>query len=111
LLTLPSILIYAEERSYYDFPEELSNNPANILELKLGEMTPFTMYSHGRLDLNPFDKNIGKYQVQARLIDKRTQKVVSASGFLVTVESSDKDPKKAKCPDKGKDSLCIPRIS
>jgi hypothetical protein len=29
----------------------------------------------------------------------------------VTVESSDKDPKKARCHDKGKDSKCIPRIS
>jgi hypothetical protein len=104
VLTLPSILIYALERSYYDFPAELANHPANILEVKLGELNSFTSYSHGRLDFNPLNKNIGRYQVQARLIDKRTLIVVSASAFQVTVEGSEKDPKKARCPDKGKDS-------
>jgi hypothetical protein len=74
-------LIYAEERSFYDFPAELANHPANILELKLGELHYFTTYSHGRLDFNPSNKNLGRYQVQARLIDKRTLKVVSASAF------------------------------
>jgi hypothetical protein len=74
-------LIYAEERSYYDLPTELANHPANIFELKLGELTPFTAYSHGRLDFKPFNKDIGRYYVQARLVEKRTQKVLAVSAF------------------------------
>ena len=53
----------------------------SILELKLGELTPFSAYSHGRLDFKPLNKDIGRYYVQARLVEKRTQKVLAVSAF------------------------------
>ena len=46
-----------------------------------------------------------------RIILKESMLLEATSYFKVKVESTDKDPMSAKCPDQSRDKKCLPRIA
>ena len=45
---------------------------ATILDINLGDLSPFTTYDNFRFDFRPLDKHIGTYQVRVKLLDMTT---------------------------------------
>lgn len=61
--------------------------------------------------MSPKEKNIGNYTVNLKLIDKKTMLMITMSRFSVRVLGSSKNPLLGRCPDKGENKLCTPKIS